>query len=162
MNFIEKIISGFEAVMQFLGGIFSNVFDFFGDVFQKLFDIIAKPLQLLYDLLMAIGYFFVKLFEVGWLVIKIFTAFFQYLGALITGLMRTIRAWFNISVNGNTNFPSASDEGFTAVIGLLEPMGLLTVVPIVATGFLWLFFVIKIIGMFGGEISVSPFRGGKD
>jgi len=160
MNFIEKIIAGFQAVLSFLGNIFSNVFDFFGDVFQKLFDIIAKPLQLLFDLLEAIFFFFLKLFEIGVMIIKIFTAFFQYVYALGQGIFRTISSWSHISVSKGTSFPSASGQGFNAVIEILQPTGLMTVVPIVATAFLWLFFVIKILGLLGGDISVSPFKSG--
>lgn len=162
MNFIEKIIDGFNAVISFLGALFQPLFDLIADGFNALLDFLEKPLALLFHFLDGIFYFFVQLFNIVVLVIKIFVAFFQFLGALILGVFRTIKMWLIPSLSGDTNFPSATHAGFKTVIDLVAPTGLLTIVPMVAIAFVWFYFIIKMIGLFGGQIMINPLgRGGK-
>lgn len=149
-SFSDKIIEGFN-----------NFIGFIGNMFKYLFDFLEKPLMLLYQLLDGIFYFFYQLFNVVVAIVKIFVASFQFIGSMILGLFRTIKLWLTVDVTPDTNFPSATHQGFQTVIDLVAPTGLLTVVPLVALAFLWFFFVIKMIGLFGGEIHIAPFgRGG--
>ncbi len=160
MNFADKLFSGLSNIIHFLGKLFGGLGDLIAKSFNAFFDFLAKPLGYLMSFLEAIFYFFEKLFDVVVMIVKIFVACFQFIGALVVGLLRTISSWLHVTVSGSTNFPSASGQGFTAVINQIMPTGVMTVIPLVAIGFLWLFFIIKIIGLFGGEISINPFRGG--
>lgn len=163
MNFVEKLIDGFNKVLSFLGSLFKNLFDLLSGGFNALLDLLAKPLSLLYYLLEGIFYFFGQLILVVIAIVKIITAMFQFIGSLILGVFRTIKLWLTVNVSPDTNFPSATHEGFKTVIDLVAPTGLTTVVPIVAIAFLWFYFAIKMIGLFGGQIYIAPFgRGGKE
>lgn len=162
MNFIEKILDGFNKVLAFLGGVFSGLFQLIADGFNKLLHFIQKPLTYLYYFLEGIFYFFIKLFDVVVLVVKIFVALFQFIFALGAGILRTITKWLTVDLSPNTKFVSSTYSGFQTVMDLLQPTGLLTVVPLVALAFLWFFFVIKMIGLFGGSIMISPGGRPKD
>jgi phage-related protein len=153
---IDKIIDGFNGILQF----FSPVFDFFSGLFSSLFDLLQKPLELLFHFLDGIFYFFAQLFTIVVLVVKIFVALFQYIGALIAGVFRQIRYFLSMNIQGDINFPSESNSGFAVVFDILKGTGILSVVPIVATAFLWFFFVLKMISLFGGNIYVKPFGRG--
>lgn len=162
LNFIEKIVDGFNKVISYLGNLFKPLFNLIADGFNKLIDFIAKPLSYLYWFLDGIFYFFEKLFFIAVLIVKVFVALFQFFGALCLGVFRTIKLWLIPSLSDHTHFPSASQTGFSTVMDVIAPTGLLTVVPIVAIAFCWFFFVLKIIGLFGGSIYVSPFgKGGE-
>jgi len=153
MNFIEKI-----------GSLIQKGFQFIIDAIFKLLQFIQKPFALLFELLKGIFYFIWKLFEIVLHVIQIFVALFQFIFSIFAGIFRTIRSWLTVSPSaGDVSFPSVSSQGFKVVTDLLQPTGLMTIVPIVATAFLWLYFVIKIIGLFGGQIMIRPFgHGGGD
>lgn len=162
MNFIEKIIDGFNKIISFVGKLFKGLFDLLASGFNSLLDFLEKPISLLFYLLDGIFYFFAQIFNVVVIVVKLFVALFQFIGAVILGVFRTIKMWIIPDLTGNTHFPSATHEGFKTVIDLLMPTGLMTVVPMVAIAFIWFFFIIKIIGLFGGNIMISPLgRGGK-
>lgn len=160
MKFIDKIVDGFNKVLQFLGALFKPLFDLISSGFQSLMEFLAKPLGWLMYFLEGIFYFFEKVFAVIVLVIKIFTAMFQYLGALIAGVFRFIGHLLSFNISANTKFVSSSDSGFATVIDLLQPTGLLTVVPIVATALLWIFFCMKVFSAIGG-VSFSSFISGR-
>jgi hypothetical protein len=157
MNFINSILGGFNSVISFLGSLFSPLFSLIGKGFNALLDLLEKPLSYVFYFFDGVFYFIEKLFSVVVLIVKIFVAFFQFLGSLILGVFRTIHMWIIPSLSDNTHFPSASEQGFQTVIDLISPTGLTTVVPIVAIAFCWFFFVLKIISLFGGSISVTPF-----
>lgn len=160
MSFAEKIINGFNTFISFIGSLFKRLFDLISAGFNSLLDFLEKPLSLLYYFLDGIFYFFYQIFNIIVLIIKIFVASFQFVGSLILGIFRTIKMWLTVRVDGNISFPSSTHQGFATVIDILQPTGLLTVVPMVALAFLWFFFVIKMIGLFGGSIYVSPFGKG--
>lgn len=146
MNFIEKIL---DFLVKFAGVIV--------DGFTELIDFLAKPLSYLLEFLIGIFYFIMKLFEVAIEVVMIFVAMFQFLFAIIAGVLRTAKSWLVVNPDsGGVAFPSSSYKGFEVVIDLVQPTGLLTVVPSVCLGMLWFGFMIKIIGLFGGTIMVTP------
>lgn len=151
MKFVDKLLgllaSGFNLII-------SALFSFI--------EFLAKPLSYLLEFLKGIFYFFFKFFEIAVQIILIFVALFQFFFAIIAGVLRTIKSWLTINPSpGDVSFPSMSNTGFGVVMDLLQPTGLMTVVPLVALAFLWFFFILKIIGLFGGQIMISPFgRGG--
>lgn len=154
---LDKIIDGFNNIIDFLGSIFGKVFDFFAKFFEGLINILLVPLQLIVSFLEGVFYFISKLFEVVVLIVRIFVALFQFIFALIAGIVRSITSWLTFSVKGNISFPSVSESGFSTVIDILDGTGILTVLPIVATAFVWFYFVLKMIGLFGGQIQIRPF-----
>lgn len=154
---LDKIIDGFNNIIDFLSSFFSSIFDFFGKFFEGLINILLVPLQLIVSFLEGVFYFIAKLFEVVVLIVRIFVALFQYIFALIAGIVRSIASWLTFSVKPNLSFPSSSEIGFTTVIDILDGTGILTVVPVVATAFVWFYFVLKMIGLFGGQIQIRPF-----
>lgn len=154
---VDKIIDGFNNIIDFLSSFFSSIFSFFGKFFEGLINILLVPLQLLVSFLEGVFYFIAKLFEVVVLIVRIFVALFQFIFALIAGIVRSIASWLTFSVKGNISFPSSSEIGFTTVIDILDGTGILTVVPVVATAFVWFYFVLKMIGLFGGQIQIRPF-----
>lgn len=150
MKFVDKLLSflknGFEKIIDALFAFIS---------------FLAKPLSYVLAFLEGVFYFIMKIFDVVISVVMIFVALFQFVGALVVGLFRTIANWLTVSPNSaDVAFPSASYQGLEVVIDLVQPTGLLTVVPMVCLALLWMYFIIKIIGLFGGNISISPFGGG--
>ena len=165
LSFAGKVVKGFNSVLKFLGKVFGSLFSLISDAFQALFDLLAAPLKYLMYFLEGIFYFFQQIFVVVVIIIKIFVALFQYIGALIVGIFRTIKMWLIPGLSGNTKFVSATDQGFKTVIDLLQPTGLLTIVPMVALAFLWFYFALKMLGLFGGSVHIQPFGpppSGKD
>lgn len=153
MNFVEKllglIVEGFDKLIDFL----FMIVQFF-----------AKPLAYLLQFLEGLFYFISVLFQIVVAIVMIFVALFQFLFAIIAGVFRTIKMWLTVSPNPNdVSFPSVSNSGFGVVVDLLQPTGIMTVVPMVALAFLWFFFIVKIIGLFGGSIMITPIgRGGNE
>lgn len=146
MKFVDKLLDliadGFNALIDFL---FSFI------------EFLAKPLSYLFSFLEGIFYFITKLFDIVVAVVMIFVALFQYFFAIIAGLFRMIKGWLTVNPNaGDLSFPSTSNRGFQVVVDLVQPTGLMTVIPMVALAFLWFFFIIKMIGLFGGSIMISP------
>lgn len=157
VSFAGKVVKGFNSILNFLGKVFGNLFSLISKSFQALIDLLAAPIKYLMYFLEGIFYFFQQIFIIAVMVIKIFIAIFQYIGALIMGIFRTIKMWLIPSLNGNTKFVSATGDGFKTVIDLLQPTGLLTVVPMVALAFLWFYFALKMLGLFGGSVHIQPF-----
>lgn len=143
MNFAEKL---FDLLLQ--------GFNKMVDLFVILFTWLGKILGYLIELLVGIFYFIWKLFEVVIEVVQIFVACFQFVFALAAGVFRTIKLWITPQLSGNMDFPSISNTGFGVVMDVLKGTGLLTVVPGVALAFLWFFFALKMIGLFGGQIMI--------
>lgn len=157
-SFAKKIIDGFNVALSFIGSLFSSLFDLISGSFQSLFEFLAVPLGWLVSFFEGVFYFFEKLFTVLVVIVKIFVALFQYLGSLIAGVFRMIKGFLTVDVNASTKFVSTTEQGFSVVVDLLHGTGLLTVVPLVATAFVWFFFCLKVFQAFGGTISVSsPF-----
>jgi hypothetical protein len=145
MNFIEKILEGFKRVGQWIT-----------DGFRELFEFLAKPISYLFYFLDGIMYFFLKLFDVAVWIIKIFVALFQFIGALILGVLRTIQDLLTPSFNSSlVNLPSNSADGLNVVLGLVDPVGLLNIVPYILLAFVWAAFIFKILALFGGSITAK-------
>jgi hypothetical protein len=162
MNFIDNILSGFNSIIDFLGSLFDPLFKLISGGFNALLDFLEKPLSLVYYFFEGIFYFISKIFDVVVLVIQIFIAFFQFLGSISRGLFNTLHYWLIPNLSDNTHFPSASDQGFQTIMDLLQPTGLLTVVPVIAIALTWIYFVMKVVALFGGDVSFngSGKRGG--
>lgn len=143
MNFAEKlfglIVDGFNKII---------------DLIAMLMQFLAKILGYLLEFLIGIFYFIMKLFEVAIEVIKIFVACFQFVFALAAGIFRTIKLWITPQISGSVSFPSISNKGFSVVMDAVAGTGLLTIVPMVALAFLWFYFALKMIGLFGGQIMI--------
>jgi len=150
MNFIEKLLQ-----------IIVNAAKYIGDIIYKLIEFLLLPLSYLLYFLEGCLYFINVLFQVAMKTVMIFVALFQFLFAIISGFMKTIFSMFNPQINTDgVSFPSVASQGFQTVLEIIAPTGLLTVVPVVATFFLWFYFIIKIIGLFGGQIMIKPFGNG--
>jgi hypothetical protein len=129
-------------------------FGFIGDMIYQLVQFLAKPLSYVYSFFEGIFYALLKLFEVVVLIVKIFTAFIQFFGAIVAGFFRTLFSMLTIDFSQTPiNYPSISYQGIQVVIDLVQPMGLLTVVPSICLALIWFFFVKQMIGLVGGGIT---------
>lgn len=142
--------------MSFLDNIidwFANIGGLIADGFGKLFEFLAKPFSFLLSLLEGIFYFFTVLFDIAVNVVMIFVALFQFVIAIITGLLRTLMEFLTPSINAsNVNMPSNSSQGLGVVIDVIDPTGLLNIVPYIAIALVWMAFIFKILALFGGNI----------
>ena len=135
-----------NVLMSFLSGAFS----WLGDAFNKLFNFLAVPFGWLIWLLDGIWYFLVTLFNIAVAVLHIFVSLFQFLGALILGFLRTIKGFLVIDFSQTpVNYPSTSYTGLKLVADFLQPIGLMTVVPMVLLAVLWLLFILRVFALFG-------------
>ncbi|MDH2894497.1 hypothetical protein MX156_21605 [Bacillus cytotoxicus] len=132
-KFGNAMVNGFKATMEFL----------------------AKPLGYLLEFLEGIFYFFACLFKVVVLIVKIFTALFQFFWATATSVLKTLLMWIGVVPSGKVYLPHEAQNGFQVVIDKLMPTGLMTTVPIVATAFLWLFFGMKVFSLYGGSMGFN-------
>lgn len=145
--------------MKFVDKLFKLLSDGFNTLihaFTTLFKWLGKIIGYLVEFFEGIFYFIWKIFEVAIAVVKIFVALFQFIFALGAGIFRTIKSWITVSPQKDLSFPSVSMKGFSVVTDILQGTGILTVVPMVALAFLWFFFVLKMIGLFGGQIMIAP------
>jgi hypothetical protein len=141
LNFIEQILDGFKHVGEWIV-----------DGFTALFNLLAKPLSYLYYFLDGIFYFITVLFDIAIKVINIFVALFQFIGALILGFVRTLQMLLTPSFSAPVNLPSSSNQGLNVVLDLVAPMGILNIVPYICLAFVWFFFVMRILALFGGQV----------
>lgn len=146
MNFAEKLLQ--------------LILDGFNWLFNALYQIVwflAKPLAYLLQFLEGIFYLFYVLFDIVVIVVMIFVACFQFLWALTAGIFRTIKLWLTVNPDvSDVNFPSESWTGFQVVVEQLQPTGFMTVVPTIAIAVTWFYFMLKIIGLFGGQVFIMP------
>jgi hypothetical protein len=123
--------------------------------FKSTMDFLAKPLGYLLEFLGGIFYFFACLFNVLVLIIKIFTALFQFFWATATSVIKTLLMWIGVTPSGKVYLPHEAQNGFQVVIDKLMPTGIMTTVPMVATAFLWLFFGMKVFSLYGGSMGFN-------
>ncbi|MEC1984458.1 hypothetical protein P9F15_29560 [Bacillus cereus] len=123
--------------------------------FQASMEFLAKPLGYLLEFLEGIFYFFACLFKVVVLIVKIFTALFQFFWATATSVIKTLLMWIGVVPSGKVYLPHEAQNGFQVVIDKVMPTGLMTTVPMVATAFLWLFFGMKVFSLYGGSMGFS-------
>lgn len=151
MKFVDKILKlimdGFNSII---------------DLFAILFKLFGKVFGYIIEFFKGIFHFIMKLFEVVVEIIQIFVALFQFIFSLGAGIFRTIKLWLTVNPVKDVSFPSVSNRGFSVVMDVLQGTGVLTVVPMVALAFLWFYFVLKMIGLFGGQVMINYDRGGKD
>lgn len=140
--------------MKFVDALLSSLskgFNFVGAMLYKLMQLIVKPLSYIFYFLEGIFYFLYQLFNVVVKVVMIFVAILQFFYAIVAGFVRTLMGMLIINFSSQPiNYPSTTGQGIQAVINLVQPMGLLTVVPGIVLCFIWLFFVRKMIGLIGG------------
>jgi hypothetical protein len=140
--------------MKFVDGLFSLLskgINFLGDMIGKLIEFIAKPLSYVYFFFDGLFYFLYQLFSVIVKIIMIFVAMFQFFVAIVAGFIRTVLAMLTIDFNAKpTHYPSSSFQGIQAVLDVFQPMGILTVVPMIMLAVVWFFFAKRMIGLIGG------------
>lgn len=141
MNFIEKILT----VIVGLGKLIV-------DGFKNLFSFLEKPLSYLFYFLDGIFYFFMQLFDIVVKVVMIFVALFQFIAALIIGVFRTLQGLLYPTFHQPINMPSTTSQGVDVVLDLVDPMGVLDIVPYICVAFVWFYFILKILALFGGNI----------
>lgn len=144
MNFIDTIISWLK-----------NIIEFIKDGFTSLMEFLAEPLGYLFSFLDGIFYFITVLFDVVVKIIMIFTAIFQFIFAIGAGIFRTAKSFLTVNPSPNVYFPSSSSEGFATVIDVIKPTGLYDVVPMIMIALVWLGFILKMLGLFGGNIYIN-------
>ncbi|MED1652181.1 hypothetical protein [Bacillus pacificus] len=123
--------------------------------FKSFMEFLTKPLGYLLEFLEGIFYFFACLFKVVFLIIKIFTALFQFFWATATSVIKTLLMWIGVVPSGKVYLPHEAQNGFQVVIDKLMPTGIMTTVPMVATAFLWLFFGMKVFSLYGGSMGFN-------
>ncbi|PGE98095.1 hypothetical protein COM59_31845, partial [Bacillus pseudomycoides] len=101
--------------------------------FQASMEFLAKPLGYLLEFLEGIFYFFACLFKVVVLIVKIFTALFQFFWATATSVLKTLLMWIGVVSSGKVYLPHEAQNGFQVVMDKLMPTGIMTTVPMVAT-----------------------------
>lgn len=138
-----------DVLMIFLSGAFKIL----GDGLQALLNFLAVPLGWIVALIEGIWYFLTQIVAVVIEVIDIFIALFQFLGSLFVGFFMTIKGLLIIDFSKTpVNYPSSTSQGIQVVVEkVLEPVGFMTVVPGILLAVLWLLFVIRTIGLLGGE-----------
>lgn len=135
----------------------NNIITFIADGFGKLFRFLEKPLSYLFYFFDGIFYFIAVVFDIIVAIVRIFVALFQFIGALILGVLRTIADFLVPSFSSPVHMPSESGNGFGVVLDVVDPVGLLHIVPYILIALVWFAFIFKILALFGGNLSV---RGG--
>lgn len=134
------------------------IFDFFSwigsliaDGFNALFNLLVSLFNGIFVFLDFIFYFFAQALTVIFLTLKIFIALFQYLFVISSMFLRAIFS-FIIPHWEPYVMPESeySNAGLNAFLKFIEPTGLVTVVPLILSCFVWFFFVMKVLKLFGG------------
>jgi hypothetical protein len=142
MKFVDKLLSLIRDSAKFMG-----------DMIYKLYEFLAKPLTYLYYFFDGVFYFFYQLWNVAIKSIMIFVALLQFFIALTMGFVRTIKGMLTVDFNATPiNYPSTSYQGIQAVLDVVDPIGILDIVPLIILAVVWFLFVKKILGLLGGEI----------
>ncbi|WP_214796709.1 MULTISPECIES: hypothetical protein [unclassified Exiguobacterium] len=141
MNFIEKLLSVIVGVGQLIVDGFTNFLSF-----------LEKPLSYVFYFFDGVFYFIMQLFDVVVKVVMIFVALFQFIAALIAGVFRTLQGLLSPTFNQPINMPSTTSQGVDVVLDLVDPMGVLDIVPYICVAFVWFFFILKILALFGGNV----------
>lgn len=144
MNFADKIITFLAAIPKYIISGFST-----------LFELLAKPLSYLFFFLDGIFYFIMQLFDVVVKVVMIFVAMFQFIFAIIAGLFRVLKGLLYPTFDQPTNLPSTSRSGLNVVLDLVDPIGILDIVPYILVAFVWFFFILKILALLGGNVTAK-------
>ncbi|MCY7487905.1 hypothetical protein [Paenibacillus alvei] len=136
-----------------LAGWIGSGLSFLGDMFSGIFSLIAKPLSFLLQLIEGIFYFIYKLFEVLILIVQLFVALFQLVGALIYGLLLNFKSMLSLDFSSHTvSYPSVMNQGIQVVVDhILRPIGFMTIVPAILLAALWIWFAMRMIKLISGE-----------
>lgn len=141
MNFIEKLLSVIVGVGQLIVDGFTNFLSF-----------LEKPLSYVFYFFDGVFYFIMQLFDVVVKVVMIFVSLFQFIAALIAGVFRTLQGLLSPTFNQPINMPLTTSQGVDVVLDLVDPMGVLDIVPYICVAFVWFFFILKILALFGGNV----------
>jgi hypothetical protein len=142
MKFVDKLLSLIRDTSKFIG-----------DMIYKLYEFLAKPLTYVYYFFDGVFYFFYQLWNIAVKAIMIFVALIQFFAALTMGFVRTIKGMLTVDFNSTPiNYPSTSYQGIQAVLDVVDPIGILDIVPLIILAVVWFLFVKKILGLLGGEI----------
>jgi hypothetical protein len=143
--------------MKFVDGLFgliSSGINYIGDMIAKLIEFIAKPLSYIFYYFDGVFYFLYQLFLIISKIIMIFVAILQFFASIVVGFMRSILSMLTIDFNATPiNYPSSSYQGIQAVLDIFQPMGVLTVVPMIVLAIVWFYFAKRVIGLIGGIIN---------
>lgn len=139
MKFVDSVLNFFS----WLGGLIADGFNF-------IFLLLTSLFQGFFAIIDFIFYFLVQALTVIFVTIKIFIALFQYL-FVITGMFIKAISSFIVPHFEPYVMPANLNAGLAAFMEFVLPTGLLTVVPFALSCFCWFLFVIKVIGLFGGE-----------
>ncbi len=142
MTFVDTLLSWLSAAASYIG-----------DGIQKILNVVAYPLGWLIWLIDGIYYFCFKLVMVVLAVLEIFVALFQMIGAFFIGFFKTIKGFLVIDFSATpVHYPSTTMTGMQYVIqNVLEPIGVMTIVPYILLAVVWLLFVIRVFALLGGE-----------
>jgi hypothetical protein len=140
MNFVSALL-----------GALQQGFNFIGDMIFEALKFLAKPLSYVFYFIEGIFYFIYQLFNIVVKIIMIFVALIQFFVAIVAGFMRTVIAMLTINYSAVPPvYPGGSYQGVQVVLDLLQPTGILTVVPYIILAIIWFGFVKKMIGLIGG------------
>lgn len=132
-------------------GLLSGIAKFLGDMIYAGFKFLERPLALVYYFFDGVFYFVAQVAIVIYKIISLFVALVQLFVALVAGFLRTVGSFVAVDFSKTPiSYPSSSRVGVDWVVELLQPTGLLTVLPMIALALLWFFFVKRMIGLIGG------------
>jgi hypothetical protein len=141
--------------MKFVNVLFGwlgDLGEMIGNAFEGLFRFLEKPLSLLFSFFDGIFYFFTVVFDIVVKVIMVFVALFQFVFALIVGFLRTLQDLLTPSFK-SVNMPSDTQTGFNAVLDVVDPVGVLNIIPYIAIALVWSGFIYKLLALFGGTVT---------
>ncbi|MGG0753100.1 hypothetical protein [Brevibacillus laterosporus] len=118
-----------------------------GNLLASFFQFLLKPISYLLQFFDGVFYFFYKLFVILAQILHLFLALLQALWAVTAGIFRTITSF--LSWSGGSFHSKIGNEGITLFVEMVEPYGILNVLPyillalhVLVTGYL----ILKIIG----------------
>lgn len=148
----------FQSLFQWLLNGIISIAQWFGSIFTGFFNAIKSFLTALFGpvilLLGGIWYLITSLFNIVVLIVKVVLGLLGVVTAIVGGVFNTFSGLMGFS--GSTSYyalPSAYQQGFSAVTGLMSQTGFNTLAYIMAS-FVWMgtaYAVIKIAGGQGGN-----------
>jgi hypothetical protein len=148
-----------DSFADFLGDLTSQLADMLATAFDGIADFLAKPLGFLFEFLDGVFYFIIKLYDIAVILLKIFAAFFQLFFVMGDSLVSNVTNFKNWSgTTAYTRFPNYTKTGFDEVLKVIDPMGYLGVIPLIASAIITLFVFYRVIAMIGDPRTDSGSR----
>jgi hypothetical protein len=148
-----------DSFADFLGDLTSQLGDMISTAFDSTLDFLAKPLGFLFEFFDGVFYFITKLFDIVVMLLKIFVAFFQLFFVMGDSLVKNVTNLKNWSgTTAYTRFPNYTKTGFDEVLKVVDPMGYLGTIPMIASAIVTLFVFYRIISMLGDPRTDSGSR----